>query len=93
MIPLSDVSVLDGDLSELYCRVSGNPLPVVQWFKNDLCIDAVPNYEITYNNGDAKLLIKNTALDDTATYTCIAVNPLGTLSTSAALKVKGILKV
>lgn len=49
----------------------------------------MPNYEITFNNGDARLLIKNVTADDSSTYTCSAVNPLGSEAMSAKLIVKG----
>lgn len=50
----------------------------------------MPNYEITFNNGDARLLIKDVTPDDSSTYTCSAVNPLGSEAMSAELIVKGI---
>lgn len=64
-------------------------MPVVQWYRDDICIESMPNYEITFNNGDARLLIKNLTADDSSTYTCSAVNPLGSEAMSAKLIVKG----
>ncbi len=89
LIPLCSISMQEGEGCEFQCKVTGNPLPVVQWFKNDVCIDSSPNYEITYNNGDAKLSLNNVTTGDCAIYTCIASNTSGTLSSSAELSVKG----
>lgn len=74
---------------ELYCKVTGNPLPVVRWFKDDVCVDSWPNYEITFNNGDARLLIEEATMDVGAMYACTAVNPLGSDTTTAQVAVEG----
>lgn len=88
-VPLTDVSVKEGNNYEFYCKAVGNPLPVVQWFKNETCIDSFSQYEITYNNGDARLLVKGVKGSDKATYVCTAVNSLGAQSTSAELNIEG----
>lgn len=69
------------------CR--GNPLPTVQWFKNDVNIDNSPDYVTTYNNGEAILKFEEVYLDDQGTYTCKAANRIGHAATSAALTVEG----
>lgn len=90
--PLQDVSVKENDCCELRCKVSGNPLPVIQWYRNDVCVESHPFYEITYNNGDAKLVIKNASREDCATFKCCAVNSLGTLTSSCNVMVLSELK-
>lgn len=70
------------------CIVEGNPLPTVQWFKNDVNIDNSPDYAITYNNGEAVLKFEEVFLEDKAAYTCKAANQLGQASTSAFLDVE-----
>nr|CAI5864925.1 unnamed protein product [Callosobruchus analis] len=69
------------------CRVQGNPLPTVQWFKNGECIDNSPDYTLTYNNGDAVLRFDKIGLGDKAEYTCKAVNQLGMAQSTANLVV------
>ncbi|OAD58515.1 Muscle M-line assembly protein unc-89 [Eufriesea mexicana] len=78
----------EGSSYRMDCIVEGNPLPTVQWFKNDVNIDNSPDYIITYNNGEAVLKFEEVFLEDKATYTCKAVNRLGQASTSAFLNVK-----
>lgn len=73
---------------EFNCLVVGNPLPTVQWFKNDRCIDSLPDYGITYNNGYAVLKIDKTKIDDQGTYTCRASNQLGNRECNAVLSVE-----
>lgn len=71
-----------------HCLVSGNPLPNVQWFKNDICIDNSPDYVITFNNGEAVLRFEEVFLEDQALFTCKASNPLGTVQSTASLSVE-----
>lgn len=40
-----------GEPYQLECHVTGNPLPVVSWYKDDVCIDNSSDFKITYNNG------------------------------------------
>ncbi|CAG2066231.1 unnamed protein product, partial [Timema podura] len=78
----------EGTTHQLHCKVEGVPLPLVQWFKNDTCIDNSPDYVITYNNGDAVLRFEEVFLEDQAEYTCKATNPVGTDTCKARLTVE-----
>lgn len=79
---------VEGSSHRMECIVEGNPLPTVQWFKNDVNIDNSPDYIITYNNGEAVLKFEEVFLEDKATYTCKAANRLGQASTSAFLDIQ-----
>ena len=81
-------NALEGSLLELHCTVEGQPLPTVQWFKRDICIDNTPDYNITFNNGEAILRFDELFLDDQAEYTCQATNPAGSASTTASITVQ-----
>lgn len=78
---------IEGSSHRLECTVEGNPLPTVQWYKNETNIDNSPDYVITYNNGEACLSFEEVFLDDRAIYICKATNRLGQVSTSAVLDV------
>ncbi|XP_053952612.1 muscle M-line assembly protein unc-89 isoform X12 [Anastrepha ludens] len=78
----------EGSTFEFLCVVSGNPLPTVQWYKNDKCIDDSPDYIINYNNGEATLRFEEVFLEDDAVYTCSASNPAGIEHCSASLIVE-----
>lgn len=78
----------EGSTFQMECKVEGNPLPTVQWFKNDVCIDNSPDYVITYNNGEAVLRFEEVFLEDQAEYCCKASNQLGTDLCSAKLTVE-----
>lgn len=83
---LLDTFVRRGSTHQLECAVRGNPLPIVQWFKNDANIDNSPDYTITYNNGEAVLKFDQVEDTDAGKYTCRATNRLGQIATSAYLK-------
>lgn len=85
--PLQNSTVTEGASLLLECMAAGNPLPTVQWFKNDDCIDNSPKYAITYNNGDARLRLDQIVCDDQAIYTCKARNALGGDQCSASVGV------
>lgn len=80
--------VREGCCHKLECTVKGNPLPTVQWYKNDINIDNSPDYVITFNNGEAVLRFDEVFLEDKASYTCKATNQWGQSSTTTFLDVK-----
>lgn len=67
----------------------GNPLPTVQWYKDDVCIDNNPQFQITYNNGEALLKIEKINPSQNGKYNCVATNRLGSDLTTAKLFVDG----
>lgn len=75
----------EGSTYQFQCKVEGIPLPVVQWLKNDKCIDNSPDYVITYNNGEAILQFEEVFLEDQAEYSCKATNQVGSETSSARL--------
>lgn len=81
--------VKEGEICSLSCKAEGNPLPTVQWYKDEVCIDNNPQYQITYNNGEALLKIEHTNTSHNGKYTCVATNRLGSDSTSSKLFVDG----
>lgn len=93
LIPPSFVKLLqpaigkEGVQFQFECKVEGNPLPTVQWFKNQECIDNSPDYVITYNNGEAILKFEKVNISDKGEYTCKAANEVGTAQSTASLSV------
>lgn len=73
----------------MFCKAEGNPLPTVQWYKDEVCIENNPEYQITYNNGEALLKIERTNTSHNGKYICVATNRLGSDSTTAKLFVDG----
>ncbi|XP_066257893.1 uncharacterized protein [Euwallacea similis] len=75
----------EGGSFQFECRVEGNPLPTVQWFKDGECIDSSPDYCFTYNNGDAILKLEKVVVENKGDYSCKASNDLGMAQSTANL--------
>lgn len=86
---LSDSVAKQGEPCSLLCRAAGNPLPTVQWYKDDVCIDNSAEYQITYNNGEALLTIERADTSHGGKYACVATNRLGSDRTTSKLSVEG----
>lgn len=86
---LTASTATEGSSHQLECKVQGNPLPTVQWFKNDLNIDNSLDYTTTYNNGEAILKFEEVHPGDQGTYSCQATNKVGIAVTTASLTVEG----
>uniref|UniRef100_H0X1R5 Myomesin 2 n=1 Tax=Otolemur garnettii TaxID=30611 RepID=H0X1R5_OTOGA len=76
---------------KLCFTVQGFPTPVVQWYKDGslICQAAEPGkYRIESNYGVHTLEINRADFDDTATYSAVATNAYGQVSTNAAVVVR-----
>lgn len=86
--PLESATAREGGSHTFKCTISGNPLPTVQWFRNDINIDNSPDYVINYNNGEATLKLEEVFLEDQAVFKCKATNSSGVEETRAQLTVE-----
>jgi len=84
----SEVFVTAGQSALLPCHVSGKPRPQVTWTKNGvrLSSDSDPHYFITESGS---LEIFSAHPDDTATYSCTALNVAGVREKRVMLFVHG----
>uniref|UniRef100_A0A2I3MEH3 Trio Rho guanine nucleotide exchange factor n=1 Tax=Papio anubis TaxID=9555 RepID=A0A2I3MEH3_PAPAN len=91
VIPLSEVTCETGETVVLRCRVCGRPKASITWKgpeHNTLNNDG--HYSISYSDlGEATLKIVGVTTEDDGIYTCIAVNDMGSASSSASLRVLG----
>ena len=85
---LTDGRVRQGRVLLLTATVTGNPLPVVTWLHDGACVDASPDYVITYNNGECELRIEEALPQDGGVFVCKAANMLGSDQTGAAVRVE-----
>ena len=84
----SEVSVISGESAVLQCEVSGEPRPQVTWTKNGVRLSSQtdPHYYITETGS---LQIFSAHPDDTATYSCTAINVAGVTEKRIMLFVHG----
>ncbi|KAK9730490.1 Variant SH3 domain [Popillia japonica] len=83
--PLKNANVREGDTVILSTMIVGNPTPKITWHKNGKPLTR----PTPKKDGDEyTLTFYNTTKEDTAEYTVQAVNPLGTIETTATLTVE-----
>uniref|UniRef100_A0A3Q1NI96 Ig-like domain-containing protein n=1 Tax=Bos taurus TaxID=9913 RepID=A0A3Q1NI96_BOVIN len=86
---LKNVTVIEGESVTLECHISGYPSPKVTWYREDYQIESSIDFQITFQSGIARLLIREAFAEDSGRFTCTAVNEAGTVSTSCYLAVQG----
>lgn len=87
---LEDAKVEEGEPVTLLCSVDGEPMPAVQWYKNDALVDHAHDERVkiaSKSDGSTTLSIDKTKLDDSGQYEVRAVNAKGDASTSGKLLV------
>lgn len=87
--PLKDVEVFEGEPWELKCSIAAYPRPKLTWYKNDEPLVVKPPLDIVYKGRTAKLIVPASLMEDAGKYSVRAVNPLGEVSTSGYINVKG----
>ncbi|KAM3863002.1 myopalladin [Diretmus argenteus] len=94
---LQDLVSLEGQLVVLECRVKGVPSPKVEWYREGTIIDDSPDFRILQKKPRSPaeleeictLVIAEVFPEDSGMFTCTASNKYGTVSSIAALRVKG----
>lgn len=85
--PLYDITINEGETAVLITQISGEPHPTVDWLKNSKKLIIKSD---TSKDGIHSLTINNTTPRDSAKYTVIATNKLGTAQTSCFVAVEGM---
>uniref|UniRef100_A0A669BZ43 Myopalladin n=1 Tax=Oreochromis niloticus TaxID=8128 RepID=A0A669BZ43_ORENI len=94
---LQDLIASEGQLVVLECRVKGVPSPRVDWYREGKIIEDSPDFRILQKKPRSPaeseeictLVIAEVFPEDSGVFTCTANNKYGTVSSSAALRVKG----
>uniref|UniRef100_M4AGJ1 non-specific serine/threonine protein kinase n=1 Tax=Xiphophorus maculatus TaxID=8083 RepID=M4AGJ1_XIPMA len=91
LVPLSDVTCDNGESVTLRCKVCGRPRATVTWRgPNESNLTNNGHVTIAYNDaGEATLRIIGATAEDDGVYTCVATNELGSVTSSASLRVLG----
>lgn len=86
---LSNCIIPQGKSLVLECEADGNPEPTCRWLRNGREILLTPGGRIKCesNNGTFRLTITDSSHNDEGDYTCEAINSLGQIRTTAALKI------
>ncbi|XP_038155735.1 triple functional domain protein isoform X2 [Cyprinodon tularosa] len=92
LVPLGNVTCDNGESVTLRCKVCGRPRTTVTWRgPNDNNLTNNGHFSIAYSDsGEATLRIIGAASEDDGVYTCIATNELGSVTSSASLRVLAV---
>lgn len=86
---LKNTTVTEGESVTLECQIRGQPAAVILWFREDYKIESSIDFQMSYEDGRAQLLIREAFAEDSGRFTCTATNKAGTVSTSCFLLVQG----
>ncbi|KAA0707827.1 Myomesin-2 165 kDa connectin-associated protein 165 kDa titin-associated protein M-protein [Triplophysa tibetana] len=76
---------------KLFCTVSGQPVPIVKWYKNNVAIEPLSTpgkYKIENKYGVHSLIISRCGLSDSGAYSAVASNPHGKVISKATVCVR-----
>ncbi|XP_046874576.1 triple functional domain protein-like [Hypomesus transpacificus] len=92
LLPLSDVTCDNGESVTLRCKVCGRPKATVTWKGPDQStLTNNGHFSTAYSEtGEATLRIVGVASEDDGVYTCVATNDLGSVTSSASLRVLAV---
>uniref|UniRef100_A0A8C7UCP0 Ig-like domain-containing protein n=1 Tax=Oncorhynchus mykiss TaxID=8022 RepID=A0A8C7UCP0_ONCMY len=94
---LQDLLASESELVVLECRVKGVPSPKVDWYREGTVMEDSPDFRILQKKPRSMdeseeictLVIAEVFPEDSGKFTCTASNKYGTVSSIAALRVKG----
>lgn len=88
--PLSPVVVMDGEKVTFTCKVTGKPVPKVQWFHDEQPVNEAKDVSIYQDSeGVCMLAISEVFPENAGEYTCQAVNKLGEAICKTSMIVEG----
>ena len=91
LFPFADRDVVEGENLTVSCRASGNPTPIIQWFRGDQLLRGNQS-RISVSqriNGISQLNVIGFANENVGLYSCVAVNKLGNDSKSFQVNAVG----
>lgn len=81
--------VTSGDTVRMECKVTGSPVILFKWFKDEMEISSGPKFTMTVTDLVATLEISHSAVGDSGDYVCVASSEAGSDRCSSTVTVKG----
>ncbi|KAI6199682.1 hypothetical protein M3Y96_00652800 [Aphelenchoides besseyi] len=86
--PLKPLVVSEGQSTEFRANFTGDPEPMMRWYRNNEPIRPSRGYEVGHSNGECWMKIANVGQEHVAEYKVEASNPAGKASSVANLVLK-----
>lgn len=83
----SPVEVQEGEKLKLTCKLSGQPEPKLEWFKNGRAVKRAAGTTMQFDGKEAVLIIDKSTDEEEGTYKVVATNNIGTASSSCIVSV------
>ena len=84
---LEPVTVTEGQEAKFEIEFTGDPMPVVKWFRYSFPIDNSDDFKITTENYRSTLTVVKACTDDTGIFSCVIENLGGASKSSTNLNV------
>ena len=88
---LQPVKLKEGKSARLECKLQGQPLPKVEWHKDDEKLDVGGRIKAEREGQYCVLAVKDCQPQDSGVYMCVAYNDFGSIATNAELRVDSLL--
>lgn len=85
---LKPLKVTEGGETKLVLKVKGVPVPVVQWFKDEVPVSTDKRVTTYFDGTVAMLVLRDTSQSDRGMYKCSVSSDAGSAFTSASLDVE-----
>ncbi|XP_024059815.1 titin isoform X2 [Terrapene carolina triunguis] len=83
------INCREGDSVVLECSISGEPQPIVTWFRNGKILTPTEKFQfVEEEDGSYRLHIGEVSVSDAGTYKCVAENTAGVIETVSNLTVE-----
>lgn len=83
------ISLKPNDVLELKCKVTGEPKPTIQWFKDNKEIKPTSLTKLTQDGPVCVLKTSKFSKNEVGVYKCVATNPAGSAECEATVSLEG----
>lgn len=89
-LPLTNVTVNEGNRVRLDCVIVGQPEPEVIWYHNDKPVKESPDFQLLFQGDRCSLVIQDALQEDAGEYKVVALNSAGEASSKCILSVASV---
>lgn len=84
-LPLTNVTITEGNRVRLDCVIVGQPEPEVIWYHDDRPVKESPDFQLLFQGDRCSLIIQEALPEDAGQYKVVALNSAGEASSKCSL--------